>query len=71
MYDEAFVRRPADDQPETHALWVANPPDGRLLPGPPLHWPPMALWEEGFDVTDDDARYHEIHPYGPAGRGGE
>ncbi|MDP9843143.1 hypothetical protein [Streptosporangium lutulentum] len=35
IYDEKFVRRHADGQMETHALWVANPPNGRIPPGPP------------------------------------
>jgi len=59
----------ADGQVETHALWVANPPDGRPLPGPPLVWPHMLDWEEGFDIDPDEDglcdedRYTEIHPY--------
>ncbi len=69
IYDENFVRRHADGQVETHALWVANPPDGRPLPGPPLVWPHMLDWEEGFDIDPDEDglcdedRYTEIHPY--------
>ena len=69
IYDENFVRRHADGQVETHALWVANPPDGRVLPGPPRIWPNMLAWEEGFDIDSDkdglsdEDRYAEIHPH--------
>lgn len=76
IYDENFVRRHADGQPETHALWVANPPDGRILPGPPQHWPPMREWEDGFDITPDtddlceEDRYTDIHPYHEPRRSG-
>jgi hypothetical protein len=69
IYDENFVRRHADGQVETHALWVANPPNGRILPGPPQDWPALFDWEDVFDdepdadgVTEDD-RYGETGPY--------
>lgn len=68
VYDEDFVRRPADAQPQAHALVVANPADGRMLPGPPLDLPAMLEWEEGFAFTDADDRYADIDPYGPPGK---
>jgi len=59
-----FVRR--DGVPaENHALWVANPPAGRALPGPPADWPPPKRWEAGFDLTRADERYAERNPYDP------
>jgi hypothetical protein len=67
IYDETFVRRHADGQVETHALWVANPPNGRILRGPPQDWPALFDWEDVFDepdadgVTEDD-RYGETGP---------
>lgn len=64
FYDEKFRRQPVDGQIESHALWVANPPNGRLLPGPPQHWPDMGEWEIGFGDQDDDELYEEINPYG-------
>lgn len=57
FYDEKFRRQPVDGQIESHALWVANPPNGRLLPGPPQHWPDMGEWEIGFGDQDDDELY--------------
>jgi hypothetical protein len=48
---------------------VANPPNGRILSGPPQDWPALFEWEGTFDdepdidgVTEDD-RYGEIGPY--------
>ena len=38
---------------ETHALWVANPPNGRILPGPPQDWPHLLDWEDTFDDEPD------------------
>jgi hypothetical protein len=63
-------------QAETHALWVANPPNGRILPGPPQDWPDMLDWENAFDdepdidgITEED-RYAESAPYDPPRRAG-
>jgi hypothetical protein len=76
IYDENFVRRHADGQVETHALWVANPPNGRILPGPPQDWPDMLDWEDAFDdepdideITEED-RYADIGPYDAPRRAG-
>jgi len=74
VYDQNFVRHHADGPIETHAYWVANPPSGCGLPGPPQDWPDMMDWEEGFDVEPDDEgvaeedRYAEIQPYAEADR---
>jgi hypothetical protein len=45
---------------------VANPPNGRILPGPPQDWPHLLDWEDTFDdepdadgLTEDD-HYSEI-----------
>ncbi len=66
IYDERFVRRHGDDQPQTHASCVAEPywEHERFRVGPPVNWPEPAEWEEGFDFTEADERYSEINPYG-------
>lgn len=70
FYNEQFQRQPVDGPIEAHALWVANPPDGRMLPGPPQHWPPMTAWDEEFSIEPEDEdgmceqdRYDDVHPY--------
>ena len=34
-----------------------------LRPGPPVNWPKSSEWEEGFDLTEADDEYAEVHPY--------
>ena len=34
-----------------------------LRAGPPVNWPKPSEWEEGFDLTEADDEYAEIHPY--------
>jgi hypothetical protein len=34
-----------------------------LCAGPPRNWPASAEWEEGFDLTEADDAYAEVHPY--------
>lgn len=69
FYDENFVRQRSDGPIENHALWVANPPNGRMLPGSPQDWPDIREWDDDFDIeADEDGvcemdRYAEIHPY--------
>ncbi|ATY17189.1 hypothetical protein CU254_42220 (plasmid) [Amycolatopsis sp. AA4] len=77
IYDENFIRRHADGPDEVHALWVANPPNGRILPGPPQDWPHLLDWEDGFDLDEYDAdgyceddRYTDCDPYAPPRRPG-
>lgn len=66
IYDESFVRRPGDSQPQIHASAVAEPywEHSRFAVGPPLNWPDSSAWEEGFDLTEADDPYSEIDPYG-------
>ncbi|MGB6162553.1 MAG: hypothetical protein WCF33_01155 [Pseudonocardiaceae bacterium] len=64
VYDEKFVRRHSDWQPEVHALCVTEPRwESRFRAGPPLNWPPSRGWEEGFDLTEADDAYTETNPY--------
>lgn len=64
VYDEKFVRRHSDWQPEVHALCVTEPRwESRFRTGPPLNWPPSRGWEEGFDLTEADDAYAEVNPY--------
>jgi hypothetical protein len=65
VYDEQFIRRHDDEQPQTHAFSVAHPEwlYDHLRAGPPRNWPPSAEWEEGFDLTEADDVYAEVHPY--------
>lgn len=65
VYDESFVRRHGDAQPQIHASAVAEPywEHSRFAVGPPVNWPDSLTWEEGFDLTEADDRYSEIHPY--------
>jgi hypothetical protein len=64
VYDEKFVRRHSDWQPEVHALCVTEPRwESRFRAGPPLNWPPSRGWEEGFDLTEADDAYAEVNPY--------
>ena len=64
-YDENFVRRHGDEQPQTHASCVAEPrwEHDRFRVGPPINWPQSSAWEEGFDLTEADGRYAQINPY--------
>ena len=66
IYDESFVSRPCDAQPQTHAFCVAEPrwESERFRVGPPVNWPGTMEWEEGFDLTETDELYAEINPYG-------
>ena len=34
-----------------------------LRAGPPVNWPKSSEWEEGFDLTETDDEYAEVHPY--------
>jgi hypothetical protein len=64
VYDEKFVRRHSDWQPEIHALCVTEPRwESRFRAGPPPNWPPSRGWEEGFDLTEADDAYAEVNPY--------
>lgn len=65
VYDEKFIRRHDDDQPQTHAYCVAEPrwEYDHLRAGPPVNWPKISEWEEGFDLTEADDEYAEVHPY--------
>ncbi len=65
IYDEEFVRRHGDEQPQTHASGVAEPhwEHDRFRVGSPINWPAPSAWEEGFDLTEADDRYAERHPY--------
>jgi hypothetical protein len=65
VYDEQFIRRYDDEQPQTHAFNVAQPewPYDHLRAGPPRNWPNPTEWEEGFDLTEADDAYAEIQPY--------
>ena len=65
VYDEKFIRRHDDDQPQTHAHSVAGPhwEYDHLRAGPPVNWPKTSEWEEGFDLTEADDEYAEVHPY--------
>ncbi|NQU37045.1 MAG: hypothetical protein HQ526_05535 [Actinobacteria bacterium] len=66
IYDEPFVRRHSDDQPQVHAFCVAEPrwDHPRFRVGSPMNWPKSIGWEEGFDLTEADERYLAINPYG-------
>jgi hypothetical protein len=37
---------------------VANPPNRRILPGPPQDWPDMLDWKDSFDDEPDHRRGH-------------
>lgn len=65
IYDEAFVRRFSDDQPQVHAFCVAEPrwDHPRFRVGSPVNWPKSIEGEKGFDLTEADDAYAEIHPY--------
>jgi hypothetical protein len=65
VYDVGFGRRDGDDQLEVHALNVAEPRWSRdqFRAGPPVNWPQSAEWEDGFDLTEADDAYAEVHPY--------
>jgi hypothetical protein len=64
IYDENFVRRHGDEQPQTHASCVAEPlwENDRFRVGPPINWPQSSAWE-GFDLTEADDHYAKISPY--------
>ena len=64
VYDEAFIRRHSDVQPEFHAWNVAEPRwESRFRVGPPANWPCTRQWEEGFDLTEADDAYAETSSY--------
>lgn len=50
IYDEQFVRRSGDDQPQVHAFCVGEPrwADDRFRVGGPANWPER--WEESFGL---------------------
>jgi hypothetical protein len=61
VYDEKFVRRHSDAQPEVHALYVTEPRwESRFRAGPPPNWPPS---RGCFDLTEADDAYAETNPY--------
>lgn len=62
VYDEGFVRRYSDEQPQIHAYSVAQPvwEHDEVRVGPAGNWP---RWEEGFELSEADDRYSEINPY--------
>ncbi|WP_424893417.1 hypothetical protein [Streptomyces sp. XH2] len=64
-YDEKFVRRSSDVQPQLHAFCVAEPrwEHEMFRVGGPVNWLKTSEWEEGFDLTEADDRYAEIEPY--------
>jgi hypothetical protein len=63
--NEKFIRRHDGDQPQTHAHCVARPrcEYDHLRAGPPVNWPKISEWEEGFDLTQADDEYAEARPY--------
>jgi len=65
IYDESFIRRRGDSQPQIHASAVAEPywEHTQFAVGPPLNWPDLSAWEEDFDLTEVDDRYSEINHY--------
>lgn len=65
VYDERFIRRHDDDQPQTHAFCVAEPQwlYDHLRAGPPQNWPTPEEWGEGFDLAEADDAYAKVHPY--------
>ncbi|MGH3673064.1 MAG: hypothetical protein ACRDSH_20960 [Pseudonocardiaceae bacterium] len=58
VYDEKFVRRHSDWQPEVHALCVTEP-RGSPASGQGLHATGRRSrgWEEAFDLTEADDAY--------------
>ena len=64
IYDERFVRRHGDDQPQTHASCVAEPywEHERFRVGPPVNWPEPLSWEEGFDLPEACLLYTSPSP---------
>jgi hypothetical protein len=34
-----------------------------LRAGAPVNWPKTSEWEEGFDLTEADDEYADVHPY--------
>jgi hypothetical protein len=64
IYDEEFVRRRGDEQPQVHAFCVGEPrwADSRVPVGGPTNWPER--WEENFGRDQSDDRNEEISPYG-------
>lgn len=70
IYDENFVVRRDDEQPQTHAFCVAEAgwEHDRFRVGSPLNWPGSLAWEEGFDLTEADDRYAGVNPYGESWR---
>lgn len=67
IYDEAFRRQSTDEQPQMHALYVAERvwrQPGLRGGGGPVNWPPVADWHEDYFPRDaDDDAYAEAHPY--------
>lgn len=63
IYDEKFVRRSGDDQPQVHAFCVGEPrwADDRFRVGGPANWPER--WEASFGREESDDLYEEISPY--------
>jgi hypothetical protein len=65
IYDEKFVRRNGDEQPQVHAFCVGEPrwEHPQFRAGGPVNWLETSAWEEGLDLTEADDRYAEINPY--------
>lgn len=65
IYDEEFVRRSGDEQPQVHAFCVGEPrwEDDRFRVGGPANWRKTSEWEESFGKEEADDRYEEISPY--------
>jgi hypothetical protein len=66
--EEQFAGCRADGQVESPALWVPDPPGGRMLPGLPQDWPPPMLAWNGVDRDPDEDgdteedHYAALHP---------
>ena len=65
IYDEAFRRRPTDEQLQAHALYVSEPEwqYPALRSGRPANWPAGNWHEDYFPRDADDDAYAEAHPY--------
>lgn len=65
IFDEQFIRRHGDAQPQVHAFCVAEPrwEHPRFAFGSPINWPDYLEWEQEFEMDEADERYAEINPY--------
>ena len=67
IYDEAFRRQPADEQPQMHALYLAGPewPHPAIRGGSPVNWARHHRLARGLlPARADDDAYGEVHPCG-------